>query len=99
MRYATWELNWQPDENYGTGPEAIIAERGGSAEGALFLGTDSHSTIVGYVHGAVNLDDLGAWNVQEISADEALTLVQAVNREAFLDADGRVGFPRPDLGA
>ena len=99
MRYATWALNWQPDENYGTGPESVIAEHGGSAEGAFFTGPEPHDTIVGYVHGDASLDDLEAWNVTEITGQQALTMAQAVDAGAELDAEGRTVFPVPDLGA
>jgi len=95
MRYATWQLYWQPNEHYGSGPEAMIAERGGSAEGAFFTG-GVHDPIVGYVHDDVSLADLDDWNVVEISGEEALTLAQAVNAEAGMNAEGRIVFPMPD---
>jgi len=99
MRYATWELNWQPDERYGIGPESVIVERGGSAEGVFFTGSDPHDLIVGYVHGDVSLDDLEAWNVTEITDEQVLVLAQVLDAGAVLDTDGRIGFPRPNLGA
>lgn len=95
MRYATWTLYWQPDERYGSGPESMIAERGGSAEGAFLMG-DVHDTFVGYVHGDVSLADLDDWNVVEITGEEALTLAQQLNAEASMDAEGRIVFPEPD---
>lgn len=95
MRYATWQLYWQPDERYGSGPESVIAERGGSADGAFLTG-DVHDAIVGYVHGDVSLADLDDWNVVEITGAEALTLAQELNAEASMDADGRIIFPMLD---
>lgn len=95
MRYATWTLYWQPDERYGSGPESVIAERGGSAEGVLLTG-DVHDPIVGYVHGDVSLANLDDWNVVEITGEEALTLAQNIDGEASMDAEGRIVFPVPD---
>jgi hypothetical protein len=91
MRYATWKLHWQPDERYGSGPEPVIAERGGNAGGAFFTG-DVHDPIVGYVYSEVSLDDLDDWHVAEITAEEALALAQALDAEASMDAEGRIVF-------
>jgi hypothetical protein len=82
---------------YGSGPEPAIIERGGSAEGLMFLGPDPHDTILGYVHGDVVLSNLDDWNVQEITAEEALTLAQSLVPEATMGEDGRILFPVQDL--
>lgn len=95
MRYVTWTLCWQPDEHYGLGPEPLIAERGGNAEGVFFTG-GVHDPVVGYVHGDVSLADLDDWNVVEITGEESLTLAQNVDGEASMDAEGRIVFPVPD---
>ena len=96
MRYATWQLFWQPNEHYGSGPESVIVERGGSAEGAFYTG-DLHDPIVGYVHGDVLLDDLGQWNVVEITGEQALALAQEINPEASMNDEGRIVSPMPDF--
>lgn len=96
MRYATWRLNWEPDEHYGSGPEPVISVRGGSAEG-VFYTAGVHDPIVGYVYGDISLSELDKWNFVEITAAEALTLAQQQNAEATLDAEGRILFPFSDL--
>lgn len=95
MRYATWQLFWEPNAEYGSGPESVIVNRGGRAEGVFFTG-DVDAAIVGYVHGDVPLTDLDNWNVAEITSAEALTLAQQQDPEASLDAEGRIVFPIPD---
>ena len=96
MRYATWQLYWQPDERYGSGPESAITERGGSAEPIMFLGPDPHDTIVGYVYGDVSVADLDDWAVTEVTAAEALSLVQGVIPDATLGDDGRIVWSLDD---
>jgi len=96
MRYATWQLNWEPNEHYGSGPESVISERGGRAEG-VFYTAGVHDPIVGYVYGDISLSELDKWNVVEITAAEVLTLAQQQNAEASLDANGRILFPIPDF--
>lgn len=95
MRYATWKLFWQPDARYGSGPEAVIAERGGSAEGAFSLGPDANDLIVGYIHGDISLDALDEWSMSEITKEEALALAQTINAEATINEKDRVKFPPP----
>lgn len=96
MRYATWQLCWMPDPRYGSGPESVIAERGGSAEGVFSTGANVQDTIVGYIYGDVSLTDLDNWNVVEITGAEALTLAKALDPEATMNDEGRIVFPMPD---
>lgn len=92
MRYATWQLNWEPDEHYGSGPEPVISERGGSAEG-VFYTAGVHDPIVGYVFSDVSLANLDEWNVTEITGEQALALAQDLVPEASMGNNGRIVFP------
>lgn len=96
MKYVTWMLYWEPDAHYGSGPEPVILERGGSAEGAFYSGADVHDPIVGYVYGDVSLDGLDEWNVTEITSEQALALAQELDPEASINDEGRIVFPMPD---
>jgi hypothetical protein len=91
MRYATWKLHWQPDERYGTGPEAQI----GGAAGIVYTGPDPTDMIVGYIYSDHDLSGLEDWDVHEITGEQALAMVQDVEPEATLDGEGRIIFPDP----
>jgi hypothetical protein len=93
MRYATWQLYWQPDERYGSGPESEIGE----VEGIFFTGHDPYDTIVGYVYSNHDLIGLENWNVQEITGEQALALAQQLDGDASMDDEGRIVFPMPSL--
>jgi hypothetical protein len=88
MRFATWQLFWEPDARYGSGPETQI-----DGEGILFLGSDVHDAILGYVHSDHNLIGLENWNVQEVTSAEALALAQSVNEHATMTDEGRIVWP------
>jgi hypothetical protein len=97
MKYATWKLNFT-DPNYGTGPEDKIAELGFSAEGGWVDGqVEDNGTILGYVTGEPDAAQLTAWNFAYKTEAEALAFCQAINSEAFLAEDGRIGAPMEDL--
>jgi hypothetical protein len=96
MKYATWKLNFT-DPNYGTGPEQIIAALGFSAEGGWVEGqVEDNGTILGYVTGEPDAAQLAAWNFAYKSEAEALAFCQAINLEAFITEDGRIGAPMKD---
>ena len=90
MKYATWILNFD-DPNYGTGPEASIAEQGGSAEASITNGDITQgATILGYFTGEPT--NLEAWNFTEITQAEALAFAQEVDATAYLTDEGRIAF-------
>jgi hypothetical protein len=96
MKYATWKLNFT-DPNYGTGPEDKIAELGFSAEGGWVDGqVEDNGTILGYVSGEPEASQLSAWSFAYKTEAEALAFCQAINPEAFLAEDGRIGAPMED---
>jgi hypothetical protein len=97
MKYATWKLNFT-DPNYGTGPEDKIAELGYGAEGAWVAGqAEDDGTILGYVTGEPNATQLVSWNFAYKTEAEALAFCQAINPEAYLLEDGRIGAPIEEL--
>jgi hypothetical protein len=94
VNYATWKLNFT-DPNYGTGPEARIAELGFSAEAGWVAGqAENGGTILGYLTEAVDETELTTWEVNNITEAEALSFCQAINPEAYLLPDGRITAPR-----
>ena len=97
MNYATWKLNFT-DPNYGTGPEDAISALGGTAEGAWVNGqVEGGGTILGYVSEAQDESALAAWHFSNITQEEALAFCLAINPEAYLLEDGRIGTPMKDL--
>jgi hypothetical protein len=97
MNYATWKLNFT-DPNYGTGPEDKIAELGFGAEGGWVAGqAETGGTILGYVTEPVDETQLTAWEVTNTTQGEALAFCQAINPEAYLLPNGRIGTPAEDI--
>jgi len=88
MKYATWILNFTNPE-YGTGPEATIVEQGGTAEGSYTDGdvTDG-AEILGYFTGEPT--GLDAWGFTELTQEEALAFVTAIDDTATVSEDGRI---------
>jgi len=90
MKYATWILSFD-DPNYGTGPEASIAEQGGTAEGAYAEGDITNGArILGYFTGEPT--DLEAWNFTELTEQEALDFVLALDETAYVTEEGKIGI-------
>ena len=96
MNYATWILNFT-DPEYGTGPEATIVEQGGTAEGSYADGdvTDG-GKILGYFTGEPT--GLDAWSFTELTQDEALAFVTAIDDTATVGEDGRIVVDYVEFG-
>ena len=97
MNYATWKLNFT-DPNYGTGPEDRIAAQGFSAEGGWVSGqVENGGTVLGYVTGTPVVSALAAWEFANITQEDALAFALAINPEAYLLEDGRIGAPMNEM--
>ena len=95
MKYATWILNFD-NPNYGTGPEASIAEQGGSAEGSFAEGDITKGArILGYFTGEPT--EVEAWSFTEITQQEALDFVLALDDTAYLAEDGRINIVMEEI--
>jgi len=95
MKYATWILNFD-DPNYGTGPEASIAEQGGSAEGSFAEGDITQGArILGYFTGEPT--EVEPWEFTEITQQEALDFVLALDDTAYLAEDGRINIVMEEI--
>ena len=93
MNYATWKLNFT-DPNYGTGPEDAIVALGFTAEGAWVDGqVEDGGTILGYVSDPQNESALATWDFANVTQEDALAFCLAINPEAYLLEDGRIGVP------
>jgi hypothetical protein len=88
MKYATWILDFT-NPKYGTGPEQEIVNQGGSAEGAIASGELTNGAeIIGYFTGEpIGLE---AWSFTELTQDEALAFVAAIDSTAFVAEDGKI---------
>jgi len=88
MKYATWILDFT-DPEYGTGPEFSIVAQGGTAQGAFTNGEISDGAeILGYFTGEPI--DLEAWNFTELTQEEALAFVTAIDSTAYVADDGKI---------
>jgi hypothetical protein len=96
MKYVKWSVYSEPGASEGFTPEPIIRERGGSADGGLFI-TDTD--VIGYVSDDADLTNLEDYNVEEITQTEALALAMAVNPDCIIDGNGRIQSPVPTVGA
>ena len=96
MKYATWKLNFTNPE-YGTGPEDSITLQGGTAEGSYADGdvTDG-ARILGYFTGEPT--GLDAWSFTELTQEEALAFVTAIDETATVGEDGRIVVEYVELG-
>ena len=93
MRYAFWDLK-EDSPNYLTGPEAKIVELGGSAEASWTNGiVEDGADILGYVTGNFDANELSHWNYREITQEEALDFCLAINPEAYILPNGKIGVP------
>jgi hypothetical protein len=90
MNYATWKLNFT-DPNYGTGPEAKIADLGFGAEAAWVAGqVENDGIILGYVTEPQDDLQLTAWEFTNISELDAIEFCLAIDPTAYLLPDGRI---------
>jgi len=88
MKYATWILDFS-DPKYGTGPEHSINAQGGTAEGAYPEGDiTQEARILGYFTGEPT--GLEAWSFTQLTQEDALAFVSAINSTALLAEDGRI---------
>jgi len=89
--YLKWRLS--NDGTWGTGPEGTIADRGGHAEASWAVDNDGYR--IGYLPQTANLDNLGTWDVTEVTEAQALTFCQALYAAAEVLPDGRISSPPP----
>lgn len=91
MRYAKWIVYFEPNSNEGTTPAEIIESRGGWLKGKFHLSTFE---IVGYISDDVDLTGLDNYQIQELTASEALGLAQTINIDCTMKENGEIDFPR-----
>lgn len=91
MTYIKWRLS---GGTFGTGPEAIIAERGGKAEASPYVDADGYR--LGYLTELADVAGLEDYDVTEISEAEALAFSRPFYADAEVLPDGRLSSPPPD---
>ena len=93
MTYLKWKLS---EGTSGTGPEGVIAARGGKASAGSYV--DAAGYRIGYLTQIADLTGLEMWDVTEVTEAQALTFCQAIWEDAEVLPDGRIsGPPPPDL--
>jgi hypothetical protein len=91
VRYLTWHLTW-PTEDYGYGPEGVAADHDAFLEASMWVNPDvEHGSILGYLHGDLDVDVLEEWGVEELDEAQALAFAQALDENAYVTGDGRIG--------
>ena len=90
MIYLKWKLS---DSTSGTGPESVIADRGGLADASWAV--DAAGYRVGYLTATAALTGLEAWDVTEQTEADALTFCQQFYAPAAVLPDGRISGPPP----
>ena len=93
MIYAKWKLS--EDGISGTGPEQVLADRGGRAESAEYVDGDGYR--VGYLTGTGDLTGLGTWDFTEVTANEALLFAQKFYHDAVINSEGFISSETPQV--
>lgn len=90
MRYSTWKLIY-PDGTVGYGPETEANVNGTVLEASSWV--DPDGTILGYVYDDIDVSLYTAYQLTEISADEALAFAQEIDADAYFLETGIIGAP------
>jgi hypothetical protein len=91
MRYIVWHLTW-PTPDYGYGPEPVATDNGAHLEASMWVyPTVEAGTILGYLTGELDLALLAAWNATELAQADALAFASAIDPNAYILDDGRIG--------
>ncbi len=91
MTYLKWKLS---EGTSGTGPEGVIAARGGKASAGSYV--DAAGYRIGYLTQIADLTGLEMWDVTEVTEAQALTFCQAIWEDAEVLPDGRISGPPPE---
>jgi hypothetical protein len=91
MTYLKWKLS---EGVWGTGPEGVVAARGGHAEAGWAVDDDGYR--IGYLTQIAALTGLETWDVTTQTEAEALTFCQQFYGDAEVLPDGRISGPPPE---
>ena len=91
MTYLKWKLS---EGVWGTGPEGVVAARGGHAEAGWAVDDDGYR--IGYLTQIADLTGLETWDVTTQTEAEALTFCQQFYGDAEVLPDGRISGPVPE---
>lgn len=81
------------DADEGTGPESVVAARGGSMRGAYATPCAESGTILGYLSDNADIRSLRQWHVTELSQAAALAWVRVLYPTAVVQGDGTISIP------
>jgi|TARA_R100001530_G_C4255155_1_gene138942 hypothetical protein len=88
--YLKWKL---AEGTWGTGPEAIINDRGSTAMASWAVDDDGYR--IGYLTDSVDLSGLETWDVTEVTESEALAFCQNIWADATVDSNGYITSQSP----
>lgn len=89
MKYATWNLFYEGEEDGWSGPEGLLSENGSRAQAALSQGFETENIkILGYFWGEPPLQLLSRWNWQEVSKEQAVLFASEVGSDIYIDSEG-----------
>jgi hypothetical protein len=93
VRYISWVLTWPGTGFYGYGPEPVAAVDGAFAEASQWV--NAAGVHLGYLHGVVGVVKMADWQAKELNANQALNFAMAIDANAYVLPDGRIGTTTP----
>jgi hypothetical protein len=91
MRYARWDIYFEPNNNEGTTPSEILESRGGWLKGKFHISTFK---VAGYISEGTDITGLENYQIQELTAAEILKLAQELNSGCTIKDNGELYFPK-----
>jgi hypothetical protein len=89
MKYATWKIKFDTNQEGQSTPEINIKNDGAYAEGAFYI---DFETIAGYIVGDVNFQDFSDWNLNEITKADFLNAAKIKNPLNEFNTDGKLKY-------
>ena len=92
MTYIKYKFDFSENEKEGIPLEKEVQSRGGVLLNTVF---GPHDWVVAYLPSEIDLDGLEAWQVSEITQEEALAIASSHSNLYYLDDDGGIKYTLP----